>query len=109
LYTKLDGVHPEQGAASAGNASGKSRVSIMDGSYKFAMEMKSFVPAVPVDAYGETLLGEMLTQMKAPTDCTTVGRGLAVTANGGGSCAIGVAKAKGTKLGNNCKNLELNN
>lgn len=105
MFTKLDGVHPEQGETVGG--AGKARAAIMDGSYKFSMEMRSFVPAASSGTYAETLLGEITNQILNPETCSDVGRGMALTADSGTSCAIGVSKAKGTKQGNNCGKVEL--
>ena len=105
LFVKLDGVHPEADQEAAGL--GKARSGIMNGDYKFAMEMKSFIPAASSGTPAEALWDEMVESILAPADCTTVSRGLALTADSGSTCGVGVSKAKGTKIGNNCSKVEL--
>jgi len=105
LFVKLDGVHPESDQTVAGQ--GKARTGIMDGSYKFAMEMKSFIPTASAGSAAETLWDEMTDSILAPADCDQVSRGLALTADSGTACSLSTSKAKGTKIGNNCSKVEL--
>jgi hypothetical protein len=110
-YVKLDGVHPEgrigtrngvaESAAST-TAAAAGRATMMEGDYKFVMEMKSFV-ANTADAFGAALIPTIVTQMSGPADCAATPRGLAISPVAGSSCAVGAQVSKGAKLGNTCQ------
>ena len=100
-FVKIDGVHPEAGDTTY------ARATSMDGSYKFVMEMVSFVSAAAAGTYGETLVNEVAATLGNPATCSDVGRGLALSPLGGSSCAVGTYTAKGSKFGNNCAPMQL--
>jgi hypothetical protein len=114
-YVKLDGVHPEGRIGTRGGvaetaasttAATAGRATMMEGDYKFVMEMKSFV-ANTADAFGAGLIPVMATQMANPVDCAATPRGLAITPTAGSACAVGAQVSRGTKGANTCSPMQL--
>ncbi len=99
-FVKVDGVHPEAGDTT------NARATMMDGSYKFVMEMKSFV-ATSASASDAALINSISATLGNPAVCADVGRGMALNPAGGSSCAVGSQKNKGTKFGNNCAPVQM--
>jgi hypothetical protein len=100
-YLKVDGVHPEAGDTDT------ARATIMDGSYKFVMEMNTFIPTSAVGSAAEAMILDISSRLGNPNTCTDVGRGLALTPGGSSSCAVGAQMSKGTKFGNNCAPMQM--
>lgn len=99
-FVKIDGVHPEAGDTT------NARATMMDGSYKFVMEMKSFV-ATTASTSDAALINAIKTRLGNPAVCTDVGRGMALNPAGGSTCLVGEQMSKGTKFGNNCAPVQM--
>jgi hypothetical protein len=99
-FVKIDGVHPEAGDTT------NARATMMDGSYKFVMEMKSFV-ATSASTSDAALINAIATRLGNPAVCGDVGRGMALNPVGGSSCLVGSQMNKGTKFGNNCAPVQM--
>jgi hypothetical protein len=100
-FVKIDGVHPEAGDTT------NARATMVNGSYKFVMEMNTFVSTSAAGSYAETLINEIATGLSNPATCTDVGRGMALSPVGGSACEVGTYVSKGTKFGNNCAPMQL--
>ena len=100
-FVKIDGVHPEAGDSTY------ARQTMMDGSYKFVMEMKKFIPTASAGTYAETLITSIGSALGNPANCADVGRGMAITPGGASTCVVGTQVSKGTKFGNNCAPVQL--
>ena len=100
-FVKIDGVHPEAGDTT------NARVTMANGTYRFVMEMVSFIPTSSAGTYAETLINEIAANLGSPATCTDVGRGLSLSPAGGSACEVGTYVSKGTKFGNNCAPMQL--
>lgn len=99
-FVKIDGVHPEAGDTT------NARATMMDGSYKFVMEMKSFV-ANSASVSDAALINAISAALGNPAVCADVPRGMALNPAGGSSCAVGSQMNKWTKFGNNCAPVQM--
>jgi hypothetical protein len=117
-YAKLDGAHPygqigtRKGVAQTANsitAAGLGRATMMEGDYRFVMEMKSFVStyADTNDTFGAALIPTIVAQMSGPADCAATPRGLAISPTAGSVCVTGEQVSKGSKIGNTCQPMNL--
>jgi hypothetical protein len=99
-FVKIDGVHPEA------NDTTNARATMMDGSYRFVMEMKTFVANAASVSDG-ALINTISAALGNPAVCSDVGRGMALNPAGGSSCSVGAQMNKGTKFGNNCAPIQM--
>lgn len=108
-YVKIDGVHPESGDLL------NARLSTIDGSYPFHMEMKSFVrnnyAGKPTKTSFEAAVIDQITQrfQKPPTSlsCQAFPRGLTLNPLNGSTCIFSQVISKVTNLGKNCAHSEV--
>lgn len=104
-YVKLDGIHPELGDTTY------ARAQLVSAAYQFQYESQSFI-ANTADAYGATLIGDIITQISTSTNCSTdpISRGLALTSGSASSVpasCVATQVAKGTRSGNSCQAIQL--
>lgn len=104
-YLKLDGVHPE-----TADTADRARLSAVNASYKFHMEMKSFVRAdnLPGKAAKTTfeagIIPAITAALRNPLSaaCATFPRGLTLIPPNGARCTVGAQVSKVTNGGKNC-------
>lgn len=100
---KVDGVHPETGDTDF------SRLTTVNGHYKFHMELKSFVRAdyagkPPKTAFEARIMDEVVENLKNPPSatCAVFPRGLTLNPINESECVMGVQVARMTNQGKNC-------
>jgi hypothetical protein len=104
-YVKLDGVHPETGAA-ANTTDAFARYTSAQGNYGFQIDLKAF-KASSATGFGATVIDEILSGFNTVA-CSDVPRGLLLnnsTSACGGTANEGVVVSKVTRQGNNCRPL----
>jgi len=111
-FVKVDNVHPEVGSQLGTNSNGRpfytARQTAINGEYPFHMEMHAFTatPTAQTGTYGAVVIQDILVEIGHPVICATTPRGLTISPLAGSTCD-GTVVAKGTRFGNNCKDLQL--